>query len=65
MIFEVQFHTQASFEAKQLTHPAYEKLRSPGTPKAEQEDAARFQREISAKVPIPPGATEIADYRYT
>jgi hypothetical protein len=65
LIFEVQFHTQASFEAKQLSHPAYEKLRSPGTPKAEQEEAARFQREVSAKLPIPPGATEIPDYRYT
>lgn len=65
LIFEVQFHTQASFEAKQLTHHAYEKLRSPGTSKAEQEEAARFQREISAKVPVPPGATEIPDYRYT
>jgi len=63
LIFEVQFHTHASFEAKQLTHPAYEKLRSPGTPKAEQEAAARFQREVSAKVPVPPGATEIPDYR--
>ena len=25
--FEVQFHTRASFEAKQLTHAAYERLR--------------------------------------
>jgi hypothetical protein len=65
LIFEVQFHTQASFEAKQLTHAAYEKLRSPGTSRPKQEEAARFQREISAKVPVPPGATEILDYRYT
>jgi hypothetical protein len=61
----VQFHTRASFEAKELTHPAYEKLRSPGTPKAEQEAAARFQREVSAKVPVPSGVTEIPDYRCT
>ncbi len=27
-IFEVQFHTYASFEAKQETHGAYEKMRS-------------------------------------
>ena len=26
--FEVQFHTRISFEAKQLTHPAYERLRT-------------------------------------
>src|SRR5580704_13983849 len=28
--FEVQFHTSISFEAKQLTHTAYERLRTPG-----------------------------------
>ena len=27
--FEVQFHTRISFEAKQLTHGAYERLRTP------------------------------------
>ena len=27
--FEVQFHTRISFEAKQLTHHAYERLRTP------------------------------------
>ena len=26
--FEVQFHTRISFEAKQLTHTAYERIRS-------------------------------------
>jgi len=26
--FEVQFHTRTSFEAKQLTHGAYERLRA-------------------------------------
>ena len=28
VIFEVQFHTQASLEAKELTHGAYERIRS-------------------------------------
>ena len=28
VIFEVQFHTQASLEAKELTHKAYERIRS-------------------------------------
>ena len=36
--FEVQFHTRISFEAKQLTHPAYERIRT------EQADAARGAR---------------------
>ena len=58
-VFEVQFHTRASFETKQLTHPAYEKLRDPATSKAEQEELADFQRKVSARVPVPPGATDI------
>jgi hypothetical protein len=63
-LFEVQFHTQASYEAKQETHWAYEKLRDPATSKAEQEALSAYQREITARVPIPPGATDIPDYRY-
>lgn len=63
-LFEVQFHTQASFEAKQETHWAYEKLRDPATAKAEQEALSAYQREVTARIPIPPAATEIPDYRY-
>jgi hypothetical protein len=60
--FEVQFHTAASFEAKQDTHGAYELLRSPGTARDQQRELERFQREVCAAVPVPPGATEISDY---
>ncbi len=64
-LFEVQFHTQTSFEAKELTHTAYEKLRSTrAPPKDEQARLAEFQRQVTARVPIPPGATEIPDYSY-
>jgi hypothetical protein len=63
-LFEVQFHTRASFEAKQETHWAYEKLRDPATSKAEQEVMSAYQCKITARVPIPPGATGIPDYRY-
>lgn len=62
-IFEVQFHTGSSFDAKQVTHAAYERLRSPGTSKAEQDELAAFQREVSSKIPVPPGATDIPEYR--
>lgn len=62
-LFEVQFHTRASFDAKQETHAAYEKLRSPETPKAEQDRLAAYQREISARIPIPPSAADIPGYR--
>jgi len=59
--FEVQFHTEASFEAKQLTHKAYERIRNTQTSDAELEELEGFQRQVCAKIPIPPGATEIQD----
>jgi hypothetical protein len=58
--FEVQFHTQASFEAKQLSHAAYERIRNPQTSDAELPELEDFQRKVCAKIPIPPGATDIA-----
>jgi hypothetical protein len=67
VLFEVQFHTQASLEAKELTHEAYERIRSmtEETPEANREAAElkQFQREVNAKIPIPPGVTEYEDYR--
>jgi hypothetical protein len=62
LLFEMQFHTLISFEAKQLTHAAYERLRDPRTSPAEQRELEDFQRDVCAKIPIPPGATEIPDY---
>ena len=61
-LFEVQFHTEASFAAKQETHLAYERLRTPTTPDEEVHELRTFQREVSAKVPIPPGAKDIQNY---
>jgi hypothetical protein len=61
-IFEVQFHTQTSFEAKQLTHGAYERIRGSSTPPAEIRELRSYQQEISAKVPTPPGAKDIPNY---
>jgi hypothetical protein len=63
-LFEVQFHTRASLEAKQETHWAYERLRDPATSKAEQETMSAYQREVSSRISIPPGATDIPDYRH-
>ena len=61
LLFEVQFHTGLSFEAKQLTHAAYERLRSPATSDAEREELQAFQRLATAKITVPGGATEIED----
>jgi hypothetical protein len=61
--FEVQFHTRISFEAKQLTHPAYERLRADPKPdELEQLVLEALQEDVSSKVPIPSGATNIPDY---
>jgi hypothetical protein len=60
--FEVQFHTRISFEAKQLTHGAYERLRSQQADKLEELVLEAFQRKVTAEVPVPPGAGGIPDY---
>jgi hypothetical protein len=67
VIFEVQFHTQASLEAKELTHGAYERIRSIGDEAAESVREAtelkKFQRLVSSRIPVPPGVMEYEDYR--
>lgn len=60
--FEVQFHTRTSFEAKQLTHDAYERLRTHQADKFEQMVLEAFEAKVAAEVPVPPGATDIPDY---
>jgi hypothetical protein len=61
-LFELQFHTKISFEAKQITHSAYERLRTKQADELEEMVLETFQRKVSAEIPIPPGATEIPDY---
>src|ERR1017187_2538289 len=60
--FEMQFHTQASFEAKQLTHKAYERIRNPLTTDEESGELRDYQCEVSSKIPIPMGASDIPEY---
>ena len=60
--FEVQFHTRISFEAKQLTHDAYKRLRAGQADKTDKADKFEqmvleaFQRKVTGEVPVPPGA---------
>jgi hypothetical protein len=61
-LFEVQFHTQISFEAKQLTHCAYERSRDPTTDRAELREVRRLQGDTCRQISIPRGATDISDY---
>jgi hypothetical protein len=65
-LFEVQYHTRISFEAKQMTHKAYERLRTitsqdPAN-RSQVRDLHTYQREVTAHIPIPEGATLIQDY---
>jgi hypothetical protein len=59
---EVQFHTPASLEAKELTHRAYERIRSTDTSPTERDELEAFQRRVSALLDTPPGTTEIRDF---
>jgi hypothetical protein len=61
-LFEVQFHTQASLDAKEETHGAYEQIRSPPDDDAEVDKLHAYQREVTAKIPTPPDAPGIPDY---
>ena len=60
--FEVQFHTRISFEAKQLTHGSYERLRTLQPDAFEQMVLEAFQKKVTVEVPVPPGADGIPDY---
>ena len=64
--FEVQFHTPISFEAKQLTHGAYERLRTmdptDDSRKQESRELHDFQRMVCTIIPIPPGVLDIHDH---
>jgi hypothetical protein len=64
--FEVQFHTQASLEAKELTYVAYERLRSitAQTPEADREasELKELQRRVNSVLSIPPRVADIEGY---
>ena len=59
---EVQFHTPASLEAKELTHKAYERIRSTDTSPTERNELEAFQRRVNALLDTPPGTNEIPDF---
>ena len=63
LLFEVQFHTSESWDAKQRTHEAYEKINDVRTPVGEVERLRQYQREVCDKIPLPLGWQTIPDYR--
>jgi hypothetical protein len=60
--FEIQFHTVISFEAKQLTHSSYERLRTRQADKFEEMVLEAFQAKVTSEVPVPRGAADIPDF---
>jgi hypothetical protein len=62
-IFEVQFHTADSFQAKQLTHSAYERLRAAAPTSAERPELESFQRTVTSHVRVPLDVEAITNYR--
>ena len=60
--FEVQFHTPESREAKELTHEAYERIRSGTITPAERRELEEFQRRVNRMIATPPGTAEIKDF---
>ena len=61
--FEVQFHTPESWDAKQKTHDAYEKIDNPVTPVGEVESLRAFQRAVTGSIKVPDRWKEIDEYR--
>ena len=59
--FEVQFHTQESLEAKELTHGAYERIRGSIT-RIERAELEIFQHRVNAYLITPERTAEIKDY---
>ncbi len=58
--FEVQFHTEESLDAKELTHGAYERIRDSVT-RSERAELKNFQRQVNAFLVTPENTAEIKD----
>jgi len=62
VLFEVQFHTPESWEAKQRTHDIYEKLCNTRITPVERKQLEEEQGRIVAAIPVPPSADNISYY---
>lgn len=63
IVFEVQFHTPPSWDARQRADASYQKIMDAATTPAERARLRALQAEISAAIPVPPRCTTIPDYR--
>jgi hypothetical protein len=58
----MQFHTSESLEAKELTHEAYERIRTPETSPNERRELKDFQRRVNGLLATPPATVDIKDF---
>jgi hypothetical protein len=63
IVFEVQFHTPQSWDARQHAGASYQKITDAATMPAERVRLRALQAEASAAIPVPPRCTAIPDYR--
>ena len=62
-LFEVQFHTEISFHAMMFTaEHTQPRLRSARTGAQEEFELEAFQRDVYARVPVPPGAGDVPGF---
>ena len=59
---EIQFHTEESLEAKELTHGAYERTRSKSSSPEEVQELEDFQRRANALLVTPLGTDRIRNF---
>lgn len=59
-VFELQFHTPASYNAKEEVHKYYEIIRDPSTSPEERNRLEKISRDLFSQVPVPDGATELS-----
>jgi len=63
IVFEVQFHTPQSWDARQQADASHQKITDAATMPAERGRLRALRAEASAAIPIPPRCTAIPDYR--
>jgi hypothetical protein len=63
LVFEVQFHTKSSWDARERARGLYRKVTDCAIPAAERERLRGLRTEMSAAIPVPPGCTAIPDFR--
>lgn len=61
--FEIQFHTDESYEALRANHKLYREQREVTTPQERKEELAQLMMDASSKVPVPEGCDTIRQYQ--